>query len=140
MDEATVRKSLDEVRAEFDRVEEQRSILLALLNAYEGWLQLNANGRHAQLSFPAEQGEGESEATPRATDQENRPSFRRAAIQVLRDGRGALLHTGEIWRRMLALGVVSTAKRPENFIVLNYRTVPQAEKVAPKQFRWVEAA
>lgn len=134
MDEVTVRKNLDEIRGELDRVEEQREVLLSLMNGYEGWLRLNANGQRAQLKFPEAQ--QLPAPVPPLRPAPARPSFRGAAIQVLRDARGAALHTTEIWSRMLAAGVVSEAKRPENFIVLNYRTVPQAEKVAPKTFRW----
>jgi hypothetical protein len=137
MDEQTVRQHLAEIRMRLDELDQEREVLLNLLNGYEGWLNLytSRDGQQAVLM----------EAPPvRPRQPRNRPkgsvSLRSAVLHVLREARGAPLHTREILLRAQQLGARTTGKEPLGVTDLTAyslnKTGQPIEKVGPRTWRW----
>ena len=67
-----------------------------------------------------------------------RISYKKGLALVMREAQGKPLHALEIWRRMQQIGVRSKSERPEGFVSLHAKYLPQIQKVAPKTYQWVE--
>lgn len=133
MDEQSVRSQLLEVRKTLARNEEEHEILLSLLNGFEGWLRLHANGRSPQLTLPLE-------TTQARTAPRGEISLRSAVLQVLKEARGQPLHSKEILVRATALGAATTSKDPVAIVDLTAYSLQKGgatiEKTGPRIWHW----
>lgn len=147
MDEATVRRHLEEVRIQLARNEREHDVLLQLLHGYEGWLQLggiNGYGSTAPVQHSLMPGKQSTPVgtpyVPKGPQPKGTISFRKALTQVLDEAHGAPLHSKEIATRVIALGVGTTAKDVPAVVDLMCKSVPGAEKVGPRTWRKVPTA
>ena len=108
MDEAVIRAQLKEVRAALKQNEDEHSVLLSLLQGYEGWLRLRGLNGHKPRQPEI------TDAPPSAITARQGSAkvtvFRQAVLQVVRDAHGEPLSIGEILRRAGELGANSGAK------------------------------
>ena len=122
MERDLMRKQMESVRSELNRVEAEREVLEGLLKAYEGWFRLHPENGTNPPTIPPQ--------LPLESI-----SFKEGLLAVLRQSRGEPLHVKEIWHRMRALGVTSNAKRPEGFVSMHANKMDEVEKVAAATFR-----
>lgn len=130
MNREAMRKQMEDVREELNRVDEQKVALETILKGYEAWFRTNPeNGykssRQLELAVPGRGGGAKGTI-----------SFRKGVIEVLHQARGAALHEEEIWHRMKQMGVKSDAKRPSGFVGMTASGLEEAEKVAVRTWRW----
>ena len=131
MDEKTVRTHLQEVRDSLQRIDDEREVLVPLIQAYEGWLsrygtQNDSEERKGQLSLPVDSKNGDKKV-----------SWRGAITSILKEAHGAPLHTKEIWERAKVMGLRTEAKSPLGLLDLNIRAIRGIEKTGPRLWRWV---
>ena len=135
MDEQVVRQQLAEVQTQLSRNEEERTILLDLVHGLEGWLRLGGFGVNAQGSFPRLADIVDGTYAARGPQPKGTMSFRSGVTKVLDDAHGAPLHAKEIARRILELGVVTSARDIPGIVDLTCKNIVGAEKVAPRTWR-----
>lgn len=126
MDAKTVEKQLEEVKARLRQIEEEREVLIRLVQGFEGWLRLHPPA--SQTSLPIAQ-----VAAPPSI------SLQEAVLQVLKDAHGSPLHAREIYRRALDLGAVTNAKEPVNvtdLVAWQQAKKHPIEKTAGRTWRW----
>lgn len=132
MDGKSIREQLDLVRANLQRNEEEREVLLDLLKGYEGWLRLYGESNGAtQVALPM--------ARKIDTKTKGTISMRQAIKTVLKDAHGSQLHSKEIWRRAQELGAKTTGSSPLGLVDLTAFSLSKTEpveKVAPRTWRW----
>ena len=133
MDEATIRRRLEEVQADITRGQQEQEVLRELQASYRTLLQFHTETSPVtQLDLiPATKQRGEQQRP------KGRLSFKAGLMQVLLEARGQELEDAVIWERMQAIGVRSNAKRPTGFIGLTVKRVPEIEKVTSRTFRWI---
>jgi hypothetical protein len=131
MNKEAMRKQMEDIRDELNRLDSQRVALEQILRGYEAWFRAfpeNGAQPHQQLTLPVS---GRGGATKGAM------SFRNGFIEVLKQARGEPLTDEEIWRRMQEKGVKSDARRPLGIVALTAkRHSNQVEMVAVKTWRW----
>ncbi|HUF53926.1 MAG TPA: hypothetical protein VMR52_09165 [Dehalococcoidia bacterium] len=139
MDAETVRKQLQEVQAELQRVEATREVLVNLVRGYEGWLRLNEKGAvgvQASLLSP----EAERATKKRSNRTQGTMSVRGAIIQVLKGAHGEPLHASEIWKRAFNLGARTEVAEPKDLVDLNLislrKRYPEIQRVEPRTYVW----
>lgn len=139
MDEKAARALLEEAKTKLVSIEEQREVWLAAVQMAEGWLRVygSAEKPTVQSSLPglAKRSRG------RRSSQKGDVSLRSAILQVLKDARGAQLHSKEILNRVRGLGADTKAKDPVGIIdlvAINLKTRSDTpiERVAPRTWRW----
>ena len=121
MDRETMRRQMESVRSELNKLDSEREVLESLLKAYEGWFRIHP----------------ENGINPTTTTQLPLEgiSFKDGLLEVLHQSRGEPLHVKEIWHRMKVIGVSSNAKRPEGFVSMHANRIEGVEKVGPATFR-----
>ena len=131
MDRDTMRRQMEYIRDELNRLDEERGALAAMLRGYEAWFRAKPeNGRKPQRQLPL--------GVPgRGGKPKGSVSFRKGMITVLQQARGEPLDDEELWRRMQDTGVKSDSKNPLGFVRLTADRLEGAEKVSPKTWRWV---
>jgi hypothetical protein len=131
MNKEAMRKQMEDVRDELNRLDSQRVALEQILRGYEAWFRAfpeNGGRPHQQLTLPVS---GRGKAT------KGTMSFRNGFAEVLKQARGEPLTDEEIWRRMQDKGVKSDAKRPLGIVALTARRLPDdVEMVAARTWRW----
>lgn len=136
MDAKTIRDQLEVVKANLQRNEDEKNVLLDLLRGYEGWLRLygETNGA-AQVALPL--AKRVMDTTTKGTI-----SMRSAIKKVLQDARGMPLHSKEIWRRAQEMGAKTDGQSPLGLVDLSAFSLSKTEpveKVAPRTWRWYGA-
>lgn len=122
MERELMRRQMESVRSELNRVDAEREVLEGLLKAYESWFRIHPeNGANPPATPPQLPLEG--------------ISFKDGLLSVLQQSRGEPLHVKEIWHRMREMGVSSNAKRPEGFVSMHANRIEGVEKVGPATFR-----
>jgi hypothetical protein len=116
---------MDELRTRLKKVEEERQVLLTLLQGYEGWLRLFANGS-ARPPHPM------LDMRPKGTI-----SLRKAIRQIVQEARGIPVHAKEIWLRAHELGAMTGASDPVAAVDYTAYSIKGIKKVAPRTWRWV---
>jgi hypothetical protein len=130
MNKDAMRKQMEDVRDELNRLDGQRVALEQILRGYEAWFRsLPENGTRSQHQLKLPVG-GRGGATKGSIGIQN------AFKEVLKQARGEPLPNAEIWLRMQEKGAKSDAKRPLGIIDLIGKRVPEAEKVAVRTWRW----
>ncbi|GEM_PF-3582601 len=140
MQEDLLQKHLGEVKRRLSALEKEREILVTLATGYESLISLDKiSEQQPQLQHPVIQ---EVPSKPkRAKSKGGRRSkgimsMPGAVGKVLKDASGAKLHVSEIWRQSEMLGVVTTAKNPMSVVDWTCYSIPLAEKVGPRTWRW----
>ena len=122
MERELMRRQMESVRSELNRVDADREVLEGLLKAHESWFRIHPeNGANPPTTPPQLPLEG--------------ISFKEGLLAVLRQSRGEPLHVKEIWHRMREMGVSSNAKRPEGFVSMHANKMDEVEKVEAATFR-----
>jgi hypothetical protein len=131
MDAKMAREQLRELNDQIKALDDEREVLLSLINGYNGWLRLH----------------GESPPEPRkAVQRSNVPagdvSLRSAVLTVLKQAHGSPVHVREILARITTMGAVTRAKSPEKVIDLvaynlKTRKGEPLERVSPRSWRYV---
>lgn len=145
MDETTVRKHLDDLRAELARFDDERSVLVNLVRNYETWLRMRGKdigGRDVTITpLPVTVKVSTPPPMLQVEDgtAEAGPSFRSTVLRVLREAHGEPLHAKEILRRVEAEGASSNAKNKLSVVSLSIRGLSERhpiEKAGPRTWRW----
>ena len=131
MDRDTMRKQMEGIRDELNRLDEERTALDALIRDYEAWFRARPENGAKPQRQPA-QGVSGRGGKPKGS-----VSFRKGEIMVLQQARGEPLVDEEIWRRMQDVGVKSDSKNPLGFVNLTAKGLDDVERVSPKTWRWV---
>ena len=132
MDVETIRQQLEVVSAQLRRNEDEKAVLLDLQRGYEGWLRLYGETAN-QPPLPA--------VLKKVIDTKPKGSISmRAAIRtILKEARGAPLHSKEIWRRAQELGAATSGQNPLGLVDLSAFSLSKTEpveKVGPRTWRW----
>lgn len=135
MDKAAMRKHMEDIRVDLDRIEAEHKALSDLLKGYEGWFRVNPeNGIYTneQQLHLMPKGRGGS---PLGT-----VGFGPGAVSVVKKARGEPLRDTEIWSRMEILGVKSNAENPSGWVNRELKKHPKdIKKVGPKTWKWIGA-
>lgn len=133
MDAQTIRDQLEVVKANLDRNEDEKRVLLDLLKGYEGWLRLYGESSGASQP-PLPIAKKVVDTTTKGTI-----SMRAAIRQILREARGEPLHSKEIWRRAVEMGAKTAGENPLGLVDLSAFSLSKTEpieKVGPRTWRW----
>ena len=126
-----IHEDLELIEVELERINERRKAFEGMRAQLEELLRLISNDDR-QLPLLPPSNERTKQSTPKG-----KISYKNGLVAVLRDAKGELLETKEIWRRMQLKGVVSDSPRATNFISMNAKGIGEIEKVGTNQYRWI---
>ena len=118
--------NIEAIRKRLDEIERERAGLTSILEGWEVVKTLKST-QQLPLTIPV----------PTANGTSGRISFPNGLRQVLQRAGGNPMQAADIWNEMQALGVVSNAKRPQNYISLNAKQNPNIEALGHNTFRWI---
>ena len=140
MDEKTIRTRLEEAQRELGTLEERRDALVGLVKSYETLLRIESGGSNGRIPLPLPV-VSKLETDKPKVGPKGSISISKGILAVLKDARGAPLHTKEILNRVLALGAITEAKNPQGAIDLVCYHLANAgepmKKVGPRTWRWI---
>lgn len=132
MDAKMAREQLRELNEQIKNLDDEREVLLSLVNGYNGWLRLHGE----------QPPERPRKLAPRSNVPAGDVSLRSAVLTVLKEAHGSPVHVREILARITALGAVTNAKSPEkvlDLVAYNLKTRKgePLERVSPRSWRYV---
>lgn len=137
MDEQRVRAQLEEAKAELTKLDEKRDALVSFVHGHEAWLRVFSGG---ESTAPTQPSVSQPVALRRPRKTAIKPhGFNTTVLRVIREARGAPLHTREILRRVRDLGADSKGKDPIGLVDLVAYSLAKTQpivKVAPRTWAW----
>jgi len=136
LDEATIRRQLEDYRGRLARIDDERSAVTDVVRSLESLLKAVSPPDHKSEgppTFPA--------TRPRSSTPVGSVSMRSAVARVMRSAKRPM-HTRDVMAEAQKLGASTNAKVPlsvVDLVLLNLAKKGNVERVAPRTWRWTEA-